>query len=159
MFLPCWQGSQSAPPYQVSSWPQFSPFNTHQSPSIVLCRTQIFQVSIEYERRFSSIFEHEHHRALDIRTSSGTNIINSWNMCFKRPYHYVRNPQTYQKLQKVHLIRTSSEHEHTKNDTFELRAGTHNFPSGNERVSIGSMFHTTLKYVAKINLRNEKVPN
>ena len=57
-------------------------------------------------------------------------------MCFKRPYHYVRNPQTYQKLQKVHLIRTSSEHEHTKNDTFELRASTNAHFSERERASI-----------------------
>ena len=41
---------------------------------VVLCRTQIFRVSSEYERRFLSIFEHEHHQALDIRTSNGTNI-------------------------------------------------------------------------------------
>ena len=32
--------------------------------------TQIFRVSSEYEHRFSSIFKHEHHRALDIRTYS-----------------------------------------------------------------------------------------
>ena len=41
---------------------------------VVLCWTQIFQVSSDYERRFLSIFEHEYHQALDIRTSSGTNI-------------------------------------------------------------------------------------
>ena len=48
----------------------YEPLSFH----LVLCRTQIFRVSSEYERRFSSIFEHEHRRALDIRTSSGTSI-------------------------------------------------------------------------------------
>ena len=108
--------------------------NVHEG--LVWCWTQIFRVSSEYERCFLSIFEHEHHWALDIRISSGTNIINSWNMCFKRSYHYVSNPQTYQKLQKVHLIRTSSEHEHTKNDNFELRASTNAHFSERERASI-----------------------
>ena len=41
---------------------------------VVLRQTQIFQVSSKYERQFLSIFEHEHHQALDVRTSSGTNI-------------------------------------------------------------------------------------
>ena len=41
---------------------------------VVLCRMQIFQLSRKHKCRFSSIFEHEHHRALDIRTSSGMNI-------------------------------------------------------------------------------------
>ena len=53
--------------------PEYS--NYHHSSEcvcmgLVLCRTQIFRVSSEYECRFSSIFEHEHHRALDIRTYS-----------------------------------------------------------------------------------------
>ena len=70
-------------------------------------------------------------------------------MCFKRPYHYVRNPQTYQKLQKVHLIRTSSEHEHTKNDTFELRASMNAHFSEQERTSIErfKVRHNTRKFV------------
>ena len=33
---------------------------------LVLCRMQIFRVSSKYERVFSSIFELEHRRALDI---------------------------------------------------------------------------------------------
>ena len=41
---------------------------------VVLRQTQIFQVSSKYERQFFSIFEHEHHQALDVRTSSGKNI-------------------------------------------------------------------------------------
>ena len=65
---------------------------------VVLCRTQIFWVLSEYERQFLSIFEHEHHRALDI-----------W---------------------------ASSEHEHTKNNTFELRASTNTQFSERERTSI-----------------------
>ena len=33
---------------------------------VVLCQTQIFRVLSEYERRFSSIFQHEHQRAFEI---------------------------------------------------------------------------------------------
>ena len=75
-------------------------------------------------------------------------------MCFKRPYHYVRNPQTYQKLQKVHLIRTSSEHEHTKNDTFELRASTNAHFSERERASIErfDVRHNTIKNPQNVNV-------
>ena len=49
-------------------------------------------------------------------------------------------------------IRTLSAYERTKNDTFELRAGTHNFPSGNELVSSSLMFDATLE---KIELKSE----
>ena len=44
--------------------------NTWMVPKLasVICRTQIFWVLSEYEHRFLSIFEHEHHRVLDIRT-------------------------------------------------------------------------------------------
>ena len=42
--------------------------------SLVLCRTQIFRVSSKYKRRFLSIFEPEHHQALDIRTYWNTFI-------------------------------------------------------------------------------------
>ena len=51
---------------------------------VVLCRTQIFRVLSEYERRFSSIYEHEHHQALDIQTSSGTNIKSTFRIVTKK---------------------------------------------------------------------------
>ena len=100
---------------------------------LVLCRTQIFRVSSEYERRFLSIFEHEHHRALDIRTSSGTNIkyvVLLWSKILKT---FICSASISEYLT---LIRTSSEHERTKNDNFELRASTNAHFSERERASI-----------------------
>ena len=50
---------------ELQSWEKFRLWNL-----IVLCRMQFFRVSSEFERQFLSIFEHKHHRALDIWVSS-----------------------------------------------------------------------------------------
>ena len=107
---------------------------------VVLCRTQIFRVSSEYERRFSSIFEHEHHRALDIRTSSGTNISDS-NQITQYGCNYVDFMEInilifWRVFPSISEIRTSSGHEHIKNGIFELRASTNAHFSERERASI-----------------------
>ena len=93
--------------------------------------------------RYLSIFEHEHHRALDIRTSSGTNISDS-NQITQYGCNYVdfmeinilHSINVRQVFPSISKIRTSSEHERTKNGIFELRASTNTHFSERERASI-----------------------
>ena len=110
--------------------PVFEYFRARASPSI----------------RYSSIFEHEHYRALDIRTSSGTNISDS-NQITQYGCNYVDFMEinilhsinvrlVFPIFLSISEIRTSSEHKRTKNGIFELRASTNTHFSERERASI-----------------------
>ena len=83
----------------------------------MLCLTQIFWLSREYKRRFLSIFEHEHHRALDILTSSGANItIYFLKVLMFSEYFRVSDSDSnfeHARAHKKWQFRTSSEHKHT----------------------------------------------
>ena len=98
----------------------------------MLCRTQIFWVSSKYERRFSSIFEHKLHQALDIPTYS--NIFIKWTLNVRRVFPSIwlwfEQKMTFSNFERVWM---------------------HSFPRGNERTSSGSKFNTTLK-IMKISI-------
>ena len=113
--------------------PIFEYFRARASPSI----------------RYSSIFEHEHHRALDIRTSSGTNISDS-NQITQYGCNYVDfmeiNILIFWRVFPRFEPRAGTSGQKMAFWNFE-RARTHTFPIGNERASSGSKLDTTLPLI------------
>ena len=98
-----------------------------------------------------SLFEHKHPRALDIRTSSGTNIkyiVLLWSKILKT---FVCSASISECLA---LIRTWSEHKRTNNDNLELRVSTNAHFSEREWVSIEpfEVRHNTRKKLVGLDL-------